>query len=224
MKKSLKITLSCLIIVAFVAIIAFKLWEGGAFLPRSADVDSSHITWNGQNYSPVLGDGDYTEHRTIAKGKDADWVVISIKEDPSHTFVVARSFLDQYLMVSDDYSIPSSGDLTTVSWNGKYISNSTFLTAVSSIEAEKTTSFTYETDRVDMLTENQRMRSLYFAYESCPVATYFKGYMGKVNGEWVITTSISECEKNADGSQKSYSVSCYRIPEEYWEILSEYFS
>jgi len=223
MKKSLRIILSCLIIVAFVAIIAFNLWKGGAFLPRSADVDSNHITWNGQNYSPVLG-GDYTEDRTIAKGKDADWVVISIKEDPSHTFVVARSFLDQYLMVSDDYSIPSSGELTTVSWNGKYISNSAFLTAVSSIEAEKTTSFTYETDGIYKLTEHQRMRSLCFAYEGCPVATHFKGYMGKVNGEWVITTSISECTKSADGSQKSYSVSCYRIPEEYWEILSEYFS
>ena len=74
-----------------------------------------------------------------------------------------------------------------------------------------------------MHTENQFMEELYYAYENCPVATNFMGYMGKVNGEWVITTEISQDTRNEDGSAKLYPVSCYRIPSQYWDVLSEYF-
>jgi hypothetical protein len=147
-----------------------------------------------------------------------------VQEDPSHTFIVARSFLDQSLLVSDDYTIPTSGKITTISWNGTYITDEAFLDAMASIEEEKVTTFTYETDGIYQLADNQHMRRLYFAYENCPVTTEFKGYMGKVNDEWVITTYISSNAKNDDGSSKPYSVSCYKIPSEYWNLLSEYFS
>lgn len=218
MKKNLKIILSCLLIFISV-VVAFKLWGAGAF--SSADVNSSHVTWNGKEYSPVSG--EYTESATIAKGENG-WVINSVKEDPTYTFIVARSFLDQYLMVSDDYAVPTTGELTIVSWNGVYISETLFLDSVSKIEAEKTTSFSYQTDGIFQLTENQYMRELYFAYENCPIATNYKGYMGKVNGEWVITTYISQETRNEDGSPKPYSVSCYKIPNQYWDVLSEYFS
>ena len=89
--------------------------------------------------------------------------------------------------------------------------------ALAKIEAEKTTSFTYETDGIFALTDNQHMRRLYFAYDNCPIATNYKGYMGKVNGAWVITTYISHDTRNEDGSPKPYSVGCYVIPEEYWD-------
>lgn len=223
MKKNLTIILCCLLVLVFVSVVVFKLWESGAFIfNRSADVSSGHVTWNGKEYSPVSG--EYTEGRTIAKGKEGDWVINSVEEDPTHTFIVARSFLDQYLMVSDDYAVPSTGELTSAAWNGTYITETSFLNALSKIEAEKTTSFTYQTDGIFQLTENQHMRSLYFAYENCPVATNYKGYLGKVNGEWVITTYISQDISHADSSNKPYSVSCYRIPNEYHDILSKYFS
>ncbi len=208
-----------MIIASFVV---FKLWESGAFLARTADVNSNRVIWNEKEYSPVSG--DYTEGRTIAKGKEFDWVINAAKEDPSHTFIVVRSFLDQYLMVADDYTIPTSGTLTAVSWNGNYITDASFLEAMSKIATEKSTSFTYETEAIFSLTEDQHMRSLYFAYEDCPIATNFKGYMGKVNGEWVITTFISQDTRNEDGSPKPHEISCYRIPEEYWGILEKYFS
>ena len=48
--------------------------------------------------------------------------------------------------------------------------------------------------------------------------------MGKVNGEWVITTYISQDTRNEYGSPTPYSVSCYTIPSEYWDIISIYFS
>lgn len=223
MKKHYKIILVCLVISIVVGAIVFKLWESGAFIfDRTASVGFGYVTWNGKEYSSISG--DYTEGRTIAKDKNSSSVINMVKEDPSHTFIVARSFLDQYLLVSDDYIVPTTGNLTTVSWNGKYITNGEFLDAMAKIEAEKTTTFTYETKGIFQLTDTQHMRSLYFAYENCPVTTNFKGYMGKVNGEWVITTDISSDTKNNDGSPKPYSVSCYKIPSEYWDILSEYFS
>ena len=213
----------CILVAAVIGAVVFKLWEAGAFiLDRSADVSSNHVTWNGKKYSSTSG--DYAEGRTIARGKNGDWVIHAVEEDPSHTFIVARSFLDQYLMVSDDYAVPSTGKITTASWNGVYITDPTFLHALENIEAKKTTDFTYETESIYRLTDTQHMRCLYVAYENCPVATSFKGYMGKVNGEWVITTYISSDIGNDDGSPKLYSVNCYRIPPEYRDILSQYFS
>jgi len=221
--KKKQMILRCLLILVLAGAVVFKLWESGAFIGnRSAEIRSNHVTWNGKEYSPISG--AYAEGRTIAKGKEADWVVNAVKEDPSHTFIVARSFLDDYLLVSNDYAVPVSGKLTTVSWNGTYISDPLFLDAVSSIESTKTDSFTYQTEGIFERKENQHMRELYFAYENCPVATNYKGYMGKVNGEWVITTHISQDSRTEDGSPKPHSVSCYKIPEEYRDILSKYFS
>ena len=34
-------------------------------------------------------------------------------------------------MVADDYTVPANGELTTISWNGTYITDTEFLTAVS---------------------------------------------------------------------------------------------
>ncbi len=226
MKKHLIVILfsiiSCLIIFAVAVKIILTVWDSGVFLyDHSAKICLEYVSWNGKEYSNI--GGVYTEGRTLARGKDG-WKIKMVEEDPSHTFIVARGFLDQALLVSDDYDVPASGTLTAVSWNGVYITDSLFLDAVSKIDAEKMTSFTYQTDGIYIIKENQYMNELYFAYENCPVATNYKGYMGKVNGEWVITTYISEDTRNYNGSPKSYPVSCYRIPSEYWDILSEYLS
>lgn len=189
---------------------------------RTANVYIEGMTWKGRGYSTVSG--EYSEGKTIAKSANGSWDINEVKEDPSHNFVVVRSFLDQYLYVADDYNIPKSGEVTTVCWNGQYITNKEFIDAVTEIESERVTSFEYKTKGIFMLTDDQHMRKLVFAYEGCPVATEYKGYMGKVNGEWVITTYISPDQFNADGSDKPYSVSCYVIPEEYSSILEKYFS
>ncbi|MGN0172609.1 MAG: hypothetical protein ACI39E_07480 [Acutalibacteraceae bacterium] len=179
------------------------------------------MIWNGACYSLVSG--DYTEGQIIAKSEDGAWNIKEVKEDPTHTFLVARSFLDQYLYVSDEYAVPASGEITAVCWGGKYIQDTAFLQRIAKIESEKTASFTYQTEGIFMLTEHQHMKRLYYAYEDCPVATEYKGYMGKVEGKWVITTYISSDQKNKDGSPKPYYVSCYAIPDEYVQILERYF-
>lgn len=74
------------------------LWNCGVFvLDHSVMVYMEGITWKGRDYSRV--GGEYTEGRTIAKSKDG-WKINEVKEDPSHTFVVARSFLDRRLYSS----------------------------------------------------------------------------------------------------------------------------
>jgi len=222
-KKILKIILRCMPIFILVTMVIFMLWDKGAFISdRSADVSSNHVIWNGREYSPVSG--EYTEGRTIAKGKDGDWVINSVKEDSTHTFIVARSFLDQYLMVADDYIVPTEGKVTAASWNGKYIYDSSFLDIISKIESEKVSSFIYQTENLNCVTENQHMRSLYLAYDNCPIASDFKGYMGKINGEWVITVTLPQEIENDAGLPKNYSVNCYKIPDEYSDIISGYFS
>ena len=116
-------------------------------------------------------------------------------------------FLRFHLYVSDDYTIPTDGEITTICWNREYIEDKEFIKAMSEIDAAKTTSFAYETERIFELTENPRMKKLYFAYEDCPVATVYKGYLGKINGQWAITT---------DGG-------CYSIPDKSSKILEKYF-
>lgn len=57
------------------------------------------IYWNGSYYDACSG--DYREGKTIAKTTDG-WDINEIEGDPSHTYIVARSFLDQYLFVKRD--------------------------------------------------------------------------------------------------------------------------
>ena len=212
------ITISvCLIMIVG---ILFLLWSTGVIVTDySVRVGVEGMTWNGRSYSSVPG--QYSEGKRIAKSKNG-WNLNEVKEDPSHTFVVVRSFLDQSLYVANDYIIPQSGKVTKAYWNRKYIADKDFLEAINEIDTAKTTTFEYETEGIFMLTDYQNMRELYFAYEDCPVATVHKGYMGKVNGKWVITTHISSDRTNADGSPKPYTVSCYEIPQEYTSILEKY--
>ncbi|MBQ6814680.1 MAG: hypothetical protein IJP13_03990 [Lachnospiraceae bacterium] len=198
------------------------LWKAGFFITdRSAVIGIEDMTWQGKTYSTISG--EYTEGRTIAKSEDGRWDINEVEEDPSHNFVVVRSFLDQQLYVADQYVIPTSGKVTSVCWADNYICDQEFLAALSEIDEQKVTSFKYVTEGIYAITENQQMKEVYFAYENCPVATNYKGYMGKVNGQWVITTYISPDQRRADGSPKKHSVSCYFIPVEYSSILEKYF-
>ena len=161
MKNYFPHIMGILLVSVVIGTITFTLWESGAFISdRSAIINSDHVTWGGKEYSSI--GGNYTEGRTIAKGQNSDWVIRMVEQDPSHTFIVVRSFLDQYLMVSDDYAVPTTGKLTTVSWNGTYITDEKFLDALTKIEAEKTTTFTYETDGIYLHTDTSQSPSFSF--------------------------------------------------------------
>lgn len=76
-------------------------------------------------------------------------------EDDTHTFVVLRSFLDQYLLVKEDYQISTSVAVTIAVWSGKNIYDEHFHVTLSIILEQATTDFGYETDGISQLTDNQ---------------------------------------------------------------------
>ena len=216
-KKS-KICLLVGIAVAIVAVVVLFIAKGIIVLDHSGERMGDGVYWKGTFYVPC--GGRYSEGKTIAKTTDG-LQINEVEEDETHTFIVLRSFLDQYLLVREDYEIPTFGAITMVSWNGNTIEDERFCAAVSEISKQAVTDFTYETEAIFMLTENQKMRGLYVGYEGCPVATEYVGYMGQVNGNWYITTEISGGQSN--DSSKLCKVSCYTIPSMYTEVLEKYF-
>ncbi len=209
-KTVMAISLSVIISVALGGLFLFLYCNGVFISGSSAKVGAEALEFNGRTYIPV-GSDNYTEGKTIAR--DGDWKIKEIKQDPSHSFVVARSYTDQTLYVAEDYTVPASGAITKAYWNRREIKDTAFLDTISEIIAKKETTFSFETDGIFTVTDSQKLRKLYLAYENCPVATFFCGYLGKANGKWVITTS-----ENTFGT-----VECYEIPLNYTESLEKYF-
>lgn len=188
--------------------------------PHSGWRGQESLYWKGALY--ITCGGQYREGRTIGKTADG-WDINEVEEDPSHTFLVARSFLDQYLFVREDYDIPASGTVTAASWYGrKQITDEVFCQAVMEIIAAAEGRFTYETDGIYQLTGAQRLYPLYLAYENCPLATEYIGYMGTLNGQWIITTHISY-GYTPEGGPAPDVVQYDVIPESYIDVLLPYF-
>ena len=116
MQKKILLIMLCALLLILTGVVVFFLWDAGVFvLDRSAVVASESVTWKGRTYSPISG--KYKEGKTLAKDHDGNWNINAVEEDPSHRFIVVRSSLDNYLYVSDDYDVPTSGELTKVYWD-----------------------------------------------------------------------------------------------------------
>lgn len=183
---------------------------------RSAEFNGEEVYFNGNTY--VMCYGEYSEGKRIAKTKNG-WDIHEVEEDSTHNFIVARQFLDQHLYVNEDYVVPTDGTISAVVWDGYYITDKEFCCEFSRIMANRKTDFAYETEGIFLLNDNQKMKQVYLSYNECPVATNFAGYMGKVNGQWVITTHISDDQIHPDGSPKAYTVECYIIPDDFAECI-----
>ena len=216
-KKSIVI-ITCAILLVFVIIFSLLLSTGTIVLDQSAEVRGESLFFKGQEY--ILTDGTYSEGKKIAKTKDGR-DINEVREDDTHTFIVLRSFLDESLYVKKDFHIPTKGEITKINWGTETITDSEFCNMMEVLLDSAVTDFTYETDAIYALKDNQEMRPVDIAYEGCPVTTEFKGYLGKIDGKFYITTQISEDQTNEDGSPKSYTVFCYTIPSEYYSVLQQ---
>jgi len=197
---------------AIVVLLVFLFANGVIVFDHSGVRRGEGVYWNDVLYVPASG--EYSEGKTIAKTEDG-WQINEVEEDNTHTFIVMRSFLDQSLLVREDYEIPTSGDITTLNWNGKAIADEEFKRAVTEILAEAKADFEHVTDGIFQLKDNQHMRLLCAGYNGCPVATEYLGYMGTVDGIWYLTVGQPVSEG---------TVTCYAIPEEYTDILNRHFS
>jgi hypothetical protein len=210
--KKLKITLSCIAVV--IALIGIMLAKGIIVFDHSAQrIGENDITWKGVYYFAVYG--KYREGKTIAKTNDG-FNICEVEGDDSHTFVGLRSFLDNWLLVREDYVIPIYGEITRVYWNMNFIEDEEFLSVIAEILEKREADFIYNNSKGDIYQYkgDDVMRELVVAYEGCPVPTNNLGYMGTIDGKWCITV----------GNYQKDKIDCYYIPEEYIPNLEKYWS
>lgn len=211
--KKLTILLGCL--VAVVALFTLMVSKGIIVFDYSAEHwGENDIKWKGSKYVSVSG--KYHEGKTIARFKEGNCRINEVEEDESHTFVVVRSFLDQWLVVREDYEIPKSGKITKAYWNLKFIEDEEFFETVSELAEKATSGFAYDNSNNDIYQYkgDDVMRELTVAYEGCPVPTNYLGYMGTMNGRWCMTV----------GKHTGKEINCYYIPDEYIPILEKYWT
>ena len=211
--KKLKITLGSVAVVV-IALFGLMLANGIIVFDHSAvRKEVNDITWKGVNYFAVYG--KYREGKTIAKTKDG-FQICEVEGDESHTFVGLRSFLDNWLLVREDYVIPIYGEITRVYWDLKFIEDEEFFSVVAEILEERETDFVYDNSKGDIYQYkgDDVMRELVVAYEGCPVPTNHLGYMGTIDGRWCITV----------GDYQKDEINCWYILEKYTEVLEKYWT
>ncbi len=217
-KKLVKIGLIVFLVFGLLFVLVLN---GILVFDYSAVLNSEELYWNGNAY--ISCSGIYSEGKTIAKTADGQWAINEIDEDPSHTFVVVRSFLDDSLYVRKDYQVPQSGDANSVYLDGIKVDDDSFLDAVSQIYSSGERTVEYATNDIHSKTDTQDMRSIYICFNNCPVAV-FMGYIGKIDGEWVIITDLSDLMENDDGSGTPYRIDCQKINKNHIQILKNHFN
>ncbi|MBO5936074.1 MAG: hypothetical protein J6Q79_00495 [Clostridia bacterium] len=212
--KNKKVIILLGVVAVAVAAVVIMVLNGVIVLDRSGErLFENGLRWKGNEYVAVSG--KYKEGKTVAKTKDG-LDINEVEGDDSHTFLVVRSFLDQWLVVRDDYEIPKSGKITKAYWSYQFIEDEEFLKALEEMINKVRPDFEYDLQGRGIYehTDRQNMKELYIAFEGCTVPTVYLGYMGEIDGKLYLTTS------------KGYNdtVYCYTIPEEYASVFESYLS
>lgn len=134
----------------------------------------------------------YTSFELSKEGKTIalidDWKINEIPEDPSHTFLVVRSFIDQYYIVREDYTIPVEGNVSCA-YIGSMMERTTdkeILQALTEILQNDYTDGTpiFLSNHKD---EKGNFKHIVVGYEDCPVGTDRSiYYIGEIDSKWVI--------------------------------------
>ena len=212
--KNKKVIILLGVVAVAVAAVVIMVLNGVIVLDRSGErLFENGLRWKGNEYVAVSG--KYKEGKTVAKTKDG-LDINEVEGDDSHTFLVVRSFLDQWLVVRDDYEIPKSGKITKAYWSYQFIEDEEFLKALEEMINKVRPDFEYDLQGRGIYehTDRQNMKELYIAFEGCTVPTVYLGYMGEIDGRLYLTTS------------KGYNdtVYCYTIPDEYASVFENYLS
>lgn len=212
MKKETGKTICLIALVCTAAV--YLLSRGIIVFDHSAQRAGEGFRWKGELYIPTSA-ADYTEGKTIAKTTD-NWQLNIVEEDESHTFMVMRSFLDQWLCVREDYEFPKDGNVTAVYIDGKKIDNAELAAAAQYMLENFAVEREYAVESIHHDTETQQMRDISYCFEGCPVGIDRNGdHIGRIDGEWVIARRVGE-----SGDLRTYELCA--VPEEYFEILAKY--
>lgn len=212
MKKETGKTICLIALVCAAAV--YLLSRGIIVFDHSAQRAGEGFRWKGELYIPTSA-ADYTEGKTIAKTTD-NWRLNIVEEDESHTFMVMRSFLDQWLCVREDYEFPKEGNVTAVYIDGKKIDNAELAAAAQYMLENFAAEREYAVESIRHDTETQQMRDISYCFEGCPVGIDRSGdHIGRIDGEWVLARRDGEL-----GGLRKYQLCA--VPEEYTEILAKY--
>lgn len=165
----------------------------------------------------------YTSFELTEEGKTIalidDWHINEVPEDPSHTFLVVRSFLDQYYIVREDYTIPTKGNVSCA-YIGNMMERTTDKKLLRALTEILHTDFTDGTPILLSCRKDERgnFNHIVVGYNDCPVGTdtgiY---YIGKVDSEWVIIFRDELGEWEDDKLAAVY----YKLDPSYGEIFED---
>lgn len=212
MKKKQKFKFILLGIIIFIFLKSCFNYE-----KNPPEIFGDTIHWKGNTYT--ISQGGHKEGERIAKG---DGFSLFSTGDPTETFIVYRSFLDNALYVKEDFKIPTEGKITKLSWGYKIFTDKELCDTISKIleEIKNLEINRYESeDPLFRLKPGLVMRNLYVAYEDTYVPTRYKGEIGVINGKWAITTST---EEEIQKGIVIYKANYVLIPESYANVLENY--
>lgn len=209
MKKAIIITLcaGCLLLVGI------KLYQYQT-LDRSAVINTEGgFIWKGVQYVPIVAEAEELG-KCIAKTTDGH-KISEYKDDPSHTFLELRSFLDNNMVVREDYVIPTEGEFSCAYVSGNRFTDSSFLDVLSEIaEYEFSDKFYIETDNILYYA-----KKIYVGYNDCPIGTQKFGFIGNINDKWCFL--YPDIETNNSRERRVETYECNIIPEKYANVLSD---
>lgn len=209
-----KIIVAVLCLAVAVAVI---FSSGLIVTDHSAVYSAEGLNWNGAFYKNCSG--IYEEGKTIAKTNDGTWSINAVSGDKNHNFVVARSFLDESLLVRSDYKIPESGIPNTVYLGTTKIGNTENKKILSDIFLNEGETFSLTATHNDV----SQWQSVSIGYDECYVAI-FRGYIGFTDGKYFFTVDLSDMKEKDDGSNAPFTVICKYIDKSCYAMLNEYFA
>ncbi|MBQ3099488.1 MAG: hypothetical protein IJC50_00710 [Clostridia bacterium] len=231
-KRNMIITilaLALLISLAVVMTVDYLKYEG-IILPKDRSAQESHnhynhtITWKGKIYKlcdyDFIYDVKYNRGKAVTQCSECGNVLYEISGDSNHDFLVDPCFNERDdLYVSEDYVIPTEGEITAVYVNGRKVTNKKLLDAIEKMySADDSDFFLYDVEENFYHDHNIFAKKVNLSYEDCPVGSEYKGYIGKVDGKWCYFHDYPGFRVN----QKE-TIPCFEIDEELIPIIDKYF-
>ncbi len=212
-KKTIKFITGFLL---FIAAIAACFFIHRQLLRKDGFVGIERVQIEDVNYQ-------YASFQLSKEGKTIglidDWQINEVPEDKSHTFLVVRSFLDQYYIVREDYEIPTGGNVSCA-YIGTLMERTTdtkLLQALTEILQNDYTDGTpfFLSNHKD---EQGNFKHIVVGYEDCPVGTDHRiYYIGQVDSRWVIVFRDELGEWENDRLPAVY----YELDPKYGEVFEE---
>lgn len=225
MKKG-KIIPVLIIAVVLISPILLLIHNGVIVLDHSAKrtgEQGHEFIWKDVRY--VACNVDYHEGKTIAKTEDG-FSINEVKEDKTHTFLVLRSYIDQWVCVREDYVIPESGKLNAVFIDGTQFMVERLTQAIDHILANFTPEYKYETDNYWSISEDRILKEITFCFDDCPVG-YSRDLtlLGSIDGKWVFA-KLSDWREDTSAEAPIgviYTFDVYTVPNECIDVIEEHW-